>query len=92
MIIQLQVLPLARLSGLSPLCGLDAQIQIRSAPGLIFGKRVVRVTVQPALVRLSRSNDRMTCSVGMFAGVTVRRAIAAQRYAARLAGAQMDPV
>lgn len=30
--------------------------------------------------------------MSMFAGVPVRRAIAAERHAARLAGAQMNPV
>jgi hypothetical protein len=34
----------------------------------------------------------MPGGVGMFAGVTVRRAVAAERNAARLTSAQMDPL
>ena len=34
----------------------------------------------------------MPGSVGMFAGVTIRRAVAAERNAARLTSAQMNPV
>ena len=41
---------------------------------------------------LGRCDDRMTLRAGMLAGVPVRRRIAAQRNATRLAGAQMDPL
>ena len=34
----------------------------------------------------------MTGQMGVFAGVTIWRAIAAERHPARLAGAQMHPV
>jgi hypothetical protein len=59
---------------------------------LVFHKRVVRITVQPAFARLCGSNNRVPGSVGMFAGVTIRRAIAAERDAASLTSAQMNPL
>jgi hypothetical protein len=59
---------------------------------LIFGKRVVRIAVQPALARLRRSNDRMLRRVRVFAGVPVRRTVAAERHATRLARPQMHPI
>ena len=58
---------------------------------LIFAKRLVRIAVQPALARLRRSDDRMPACVRMFGGVPIRRAIAAERYAACLTRAQMYP-
>ena len=59
---------------------------------LIFRKGAVRITVKPALARLRRSNHRMPALVRVFAGVTVRRAVAAERDAAFLARSQMHPV
>jgi len=58
----------------------------------VFGKGVVRIAVQPMLARLCGCYHRMTARVRMFAGVPIRRAIAAERDAARLARAQMDPI
>ena len=43
------------------------------------------------LARLRRSNDRMLRGVRMFAGVPVRRAVAAERDATCLARPQMNP-
>src|SRR5947208_13825503 len=57
----------------------------------IFAKRVVRVAIQPALARLRRRNDRMSASMRVFAGVPIRRAVAAERHAACLARPQMNP-
>jgi hypothetical protein len=59
---------------------------------LIFAERVVAVAVEPALAGLGRRNHRMAGGVRVFAGVLVRRAVAAERNAAFLAGAQMYPV
>jgi hypothetical protein len=58
----------------------------------IFGEGLIRKTVQPAFAGLGRSNDRVSGSVRMFAGVPVWRTIAAERHAALLAGAQMNPL
>ena len=58
----------------------------------IFAQRTVRIAVQPVLTGLSRCDDRMLRGAGMFSGVTIWRAVAAEGHAARLAGAQMDPV
>ena len=58
----------------------------------IFGKCFVRIAVQPAFARLRGCDDRMPTCVRVFAGVTIWRAVAAERHAARLAGAQMNPV
>jgi hypothetical protein len=59
---------------------------------LVLDKNVVGIAVQPALARLSRGNYRMSAGVRVFAGVLIRRAIAAQRYAACLACPQMHPI
>ena len=58
----------------------------------VLDKNLVEIAVQPALARLSRSDYRMSAGVRVFGGVFVRRAIAAQRYAACLACPQMHPV
>jgi hypothetical protein len=55
-------------------------------------KRVVRIAVQPTLARLTGCNDRMPGCVRVFARMPIRRAIAAERHAACLAGPQMNPV
>jgi hypothetical protein len=58
----------------------------------VFGKGVVGITIQPAFARLCGSNDRMSRGVRMFAGVTIWRAVAAERHPASLARPQMNPV
>ena len=58
----------------------------------IFGEGVVGVAIEPAFAWLSRSDDRMTDRVRVFAGVTVRRAIAAKRRPTFLTGPQVDPL
>jgi hypothetical protein len=63
----------------------------RQPVGLIFGKSIVRIAVQPSLAGLRRGNDRMPARVRVLAGVTVRRRIAAERRATLLARPQMDP-
>jgi hypothetical protein len=68
----------------------------RGDPGetnsLVLGKGVVGVAIKPAFSWLSRDNDWMTSRVRVFAGVTIRRAVAAKGHAAFLAGSQMDPI
>ncbi len=58
---------------------------------LIFRKGVVRITVQPALARLRRGDDRMPTGARVFAGVPIWRAVAAECDTALLARAKMDP-
>ena len=38
----------------------------------IFAEGVVRITVEPTLAGLRRSDDRMSSGVRVFAGVTIR--------------------
>jgi len=59
---------------------------------LIFCKRVVRITVQPTFAWLCGCDDRMAYRARVFACVTVRRAVAAERDTTCLAGPQMNPV
>src|SRR5215468_10098199 len=65
----------------------DAHASVSS----IFTKSGVRITVQPALARLCRSDHRVLASVRVFAGMSIGRAIAAQRHPARLTCAQVHP-
>jgi len=58
---------------------------------LIFGERVVGITVKPAFLGLSGGDDWMPGCVRVFAGVTIWRAVAAERHTARLARTQVDP-
>jgi hypothetical protein len=58
----------------------------------IFGKRFVRVAVQPAFTRLRRSDYWMFGRPRMFGRVPIRRAVATQGDPALLAGPQMNPV
>ena len=44
------------------------------------------------LARLRRRDHRMSTSVRMFAGVLIRRAVAAQRNSTRLARPEMHPI
>ena len=57
----------------------------------VFAERFVGIAIQPALARLRGSDHRMSGRVRVFARVTIRRAVAAQRRAAYLAGSQMNP-
>ena len=57
----------------------------------IFREGGVRIAIEPALVRLGRRNNGMSARMSVFAGVAIWRTIAAQRYAAGLTRAQMDP-
>jgi len=52
---------------------------------------IVWVAVKPPLTRLSRCNNRMRASVGVFAGVLVGRRVAAECDAAALARSQVHP-
>ena len=51
---------------------LAPQRRLTNRRSLILGKRVIRITVQPALTRLGRSNDRMAAGMRVFAGVPIR--------------------
>ena len=57
----------------------------------IFAKHLIGVAIQPTLPRLCGRDDRMSRRVRVFAGVPVRRAVAAKRNSTCLAGAQMNP-
>src|SRR5262245_28166757 len=59
--------------------------------GLVLDKRVVGITVEPALTWLRRGDYRMSGVVSVLRGVLVRRVIAAQRPAALLTGPEVDP-
>ena len=58
----------------------------------IFSEGLVWIAVQPMLARLRGSDHRMSTGVRVFAGVLIRRAIAAQRNSTCLARPQMNPV
>ena len=58
----------------------------------VFGKGVIWIAVEPAFARLSRHDYRMSTSMRMFAGMLIRRTVAAKRYSTCLACAQMNPV
>jgi hypothetical protein len=58
----------------------------------VFRNGFIRVAVQPAFARLSRSNNRMTTRVCVFTGVLIRRAVAAKRRSTCLTRPQMHPV
>ena len=58
----------------------------------IFSEGLIRIAVQPMLARLRRCDHRMSAGVRVFAGVLIRRAVAAQRDSTRLACPQMHPV
>ena len=58
----------------------------------IFGKRLVWVAVEPMFARLRRCDHRMSTGARVFAGVLIRRAIAAQRDSTRLARPEMHPI
>ena len=58
----------------------------------IFGKGVVWIAIEPAFARLSRCDHRMSTGMSMFAGVPIRRAVAAKRDSTCLACPQMYPI
>ena len=59
---------------------------------LVFGKRIIIVTVQPALTCFGRRDHRMSSRVRVLCCMTVRRTIAAQSHVAGLTRAQMNPL
>ena len=71
---------------------LAGMIDRRTAQSLILRERIIRITVQPTLAGLRGSDDRMLASMRVFASVSIWRAVAAERDATCLAGAQMNPV
>ena len=57
----------------------------------VFGKRLVRIAVEPALTRLRRCNNRMPRRARVLRRVSVGRVVATMRAAAFLTGAKMNP-
>ena len=58
----------------------------------VFDEGLVWIAVQPMLARLRRCDHRMSTGVRMFAGVLIRRAVAAKRHSTCLTRPQMNPV
>src|SRR5438270_6377254 len=58
----------------------------------VLDERVIQVAIKPAFAGLGGSDHGMPAGVGVFAGVFVRRTVAAKGRAAGLAGPQMNPV
>src|SRR5438046_8520575 len=63
-----------------------------SRRSLILGKGGIGIAIKPALTRLRGRDDWMPARPRVFAGVLIRRAVATQRHATLLAGAQMHPL
>ena len=63
-----------------------------TVPCSVFCKGVVRVAIEPALASLGRRNHRVSALAGVFARVTVWRAITAKGRPALLTRAQVDPL
>jgi hypothetical protein len=66
-------------------------IDSSAPPTLVLHKRVIRIAIKPVLARLAGSDHGMPGSMSMFAGVLIRRAVAAQGHSAFLARSQMHP-
>src|SRR5207248_9149414 len=64
---------------------------VPSRRSLILGKGGIGIAIKPALARLRGRDDWMPARPRVFAGVLIRRAVATQRHATLLAGAQMHP-
>jgi hypothetical protein len=65
---------------------------VRSLHGAsVIGERLINETVQPPLAGFGRRDDRMAARARVFAGMLVRRRIAAQGLSTALAGAEVDP-
>src|ERR1700745_3230813 len=58
----------------------------------IFGKDLIWIAVEPMLAWLCGSDCGVSAGAGVFAGVLIRRAVAAKRDSTCLACAQMNPV
>jgi hypothetical protein len=57
----------------------------------IFSEGLIWIAVQPTLPWLRRRDHGVTTGMRVFAGVLIRRAVAAQRDSTRLARPQMNP-
>src|SRR5690606_4621269 len=57
----------------------------------VTGGLPIRIAIEPPLARLCGRDHGMTCDLGMPRRVPVRRAVAAVRSAARLAGTKVNP-
>src|SRR5437773_144397 len=57
----------------------------------VFGKRVVRIAIKPALTRLRRCDNRMPRRASVLRRVTIGRVVAAMRATALLTGTEMNP-
>ena len=60
--------------------------------GSVIGEGLVWIAVDPTFARLRRCDHRMSTGERVFAGVLIRRAVAAQRNATRLARPKMHPI
>ena len=72
--------------------GTEDQRLGRTAIRLVLGKGLIWIAVQPMLARLRRCDHRMSTGVRVFAGVLIRRTVAAQRDSTRLARPEMHPI
>jgi hypothetical protein len=63
-----------------------------SRRSLILGKGGIGIAIEPAFARLGGGDDWVPARASVFAGVLIRRAVATQRRATLLAGAQMHPL
>ena len=57
----------------------------------VFGKRVVRIAIEPALTRLRRCDHRMPRRASVLRRVTVGRVVATMRTPALLTRTKMNP-
>src|SRR5688572_12505491 len=65
--------------------------EARGGSPSVLGERVVGIAVQPALAAFSRRDHWMVAGPCVCGGVTIRRAVAAERRPAALAGPEMHP-
>jgi hypothetical protein len=57
----------------------------------VFGKRVIRIAIEPALARLCRCDHVMPRRASVLCRVTVGRVVATMRATALLTGTEMNP-
>src|SRR5262249_28133656 len=85
----LPVLPVAHRASVI-LLSVYRGLQKSRAPS-VFCKRIVRIAVQPVFPRFRGRDDGMMRRSGVLGGVPIRRRIAAERGATRLACPQVHP-
>src|SRR5690348_14960786 len=72
---------------LTCMCFVDSPVPLTS----VLHKGIIGITIKPALARLGGSDHGVPGGASMFAGMLIRRAVAAQGHAAFLARSQMHP-